>query len=58
MINNYGLNLKEKMQQGGRPCDQPGIILLVEENKLRGITPYVVRETERLLYLDVLAVIN
>lgn len=57
MLKEYDLNLLEKATEGERDCDRPGVILLVEGNKLRGITPYVIKETEKLLYLEALALI-
>ena len=33
--------------------DQLGIILLVEEDKLIGVVPFVINETKNLLYLEI-----
>jgi len=57
-MNNHDPSLLNKMREGEKICDRPGVILLVELDKLVGIAPYAVRETKSLLYLDALAVIT
>ena len=58
MMQEFDPKILEEMQKGERLCDKPGLILLVESDKLRGITPYAVRETGSLLYLEALTVIT
>ena len=58
MMSKHDENLLSNMSKDERACDKPGVILLVELDKLVGIAPYVIRETERLLYLEAMAVIT
>jgi len=57
-MNGYDKNLLSQMQMGERTCDKPGLILLVELDKLIGIAPFAIRETSQLLYIEALAVIT
>ena len=45
------------MHKDENSCNKLGAILLVEGEKLQGLAPYTVRETEKLLYLDLISLI-
>ena len=58
MLNNHDTKLIDKIKGEDNFSDDTGLILLVELDNLVGITPFAIRETGSLLYLEALTVIT
>jgi len=52
MIGKCFESLLQSMHKDEKSCNKLGAILLVEGEKLQGLAPYTIKETDKLLYLD------